>query len=88
MAEICARLKLQIGEEVPLIARSRQKESLSSALNHLQHIISGSASNTHHATELMAEDVRQAIRALERLIGRVDVDDVLDRIFGRFCIGK
>ena len=88
MAEICARLKLQIGEEVPLIARARQKESLSSALNHLQHIISGSASNTHPATELMAEDVRQAIRALERLIGRVDVDDVLDRIFGRFCIGK
>ena len=38
--------------------------------------------------ELIAEDVRTAIRALDALIGRVDVEDVLDRIFSSFCIGK
>jgi tRNA modification GTPase len=38
--------------------------------------------------ELGAEDLRRAVRALGRLTGRVDVEDVLDQVFGRFCIGK
>ncbi len=39
-------------------------------------------------SELVAEDVRLAVRALGRLTGRVDVEDVLDVIFRDFCIGK
>lgn len=38
--------------------------------------------------ELMAEDVRLAVRALGRITGRVDVEDLLDVIFRDFCIGK
>ncbi len=38
--------------------------------------------------ELAAEDVRLAVRALGRITGRVDVEDVLDAIFRDFCIGK
>lgn len=38
--------------------------------------------------ELRAEDLRRAADALGRITGRVDVEDVLDHIFGRFCIGK
>ena len=38
--------------------------------------------------ELAAEDVRLALRALGRVAGRVDVEDVLDVIFRDFCIGK
>lgn len=38
--------------------------------------------------ELAAELVRQAIRALDSLVGRVDVEDLLDEIFASFCIGK
>lgn len=38
--------------------------------------------------ELQAEDFRMAARALGRVTGRVDVEDVLDRLFGAFCIGK
>jgi tRNA modification GTPase len=38
--------------------------------------------------ELMAEDMRLAIRALGRITGRVDVEDLLDVIFRDFCIGK
>ena len=37
---------------------------------------------------LRAEDLRSAAHALGRIAGRVDVDDVLDRIFSQFCIGK
>ncbi|MBB4264537.1 tRNA uridine-5-carboxymethylaminomethyl(34) synthesis GTPase MnmE [Roseospira visakhapatnamensis] len=38
--------------------------------------------------ELVAEDLRLALRALGRITGRVDVEDLLDVIFGDFCIGK
>ena len=38
--------------------------------------------------ELAAEDLRLALRAMDRLIGRTDVEDLLDLIFRDFCIGK
>lgn len=38
--------------------------------------------------EITAEALRMAVRALERLVGRVDVEDVLDLVFRDFCIGK
>lgn len=38
--------------------------------------------------DLAADDMRQAIRALESLVGRVDVENLLDEIFSSFCVGK
>lgn len=38
--------------------------------------------------DLASEDLHQAIRALDALIGRVDVEHVLDEIFASFCLGK
>jgi tRNA modification GTPase len=38
--------------------------------------------------DIVAEELRLAARALGRLIGRVDVEDILDVIFRDFCIGK
>jgi tRNA modification GTPase len=38
--------------------------------------------------EVVAEELRLAATALGRLLGRVDVEDVLDAIFRDFCIGK
>jgi tRNA modification GTPase len=38
--------------------------------------------------ELAAEDLRLALRALGRVVGTVDVEDLLDLIFHDFCIGK
>ncbi len=40
------------------------------------------------APELIAEDLRLAARALGRITGRVDVEDILDVVFADFCIGK
>jgi tRNA modification GTPase len=38
--------------------------------------------------ETIAEDLRAAFRALERLIGRVGTEDVLGAVFAAFCLGK
>lgn len=38
--------------------------------------------------DIVAEDVRSAIRALELLVGRINVENLLDEIFSSFCLGK
>ena len=39
-------------------------------------------------SELVAEDLRLALRAIGRLTGRVDIEELLDTVFRNFCIGK
>ena len=39
-------------------------------------------------SEIVADELRTALRALEGLVGRVDVENLLDEIFSSFCIGK
>ena len=39
-------------------------------------------------TELLSEDIRSALHALNALVGRVDVENILDEIFSSFCLGK
>ena len=40
------------------------------------------------ALELLAEELRAAHRALGRILGEYDIEDLLGEIFSRFCIGK
>ena len=42
----------------------------------------------HTTPELAAEDLRHAADSLGRMIGVIDVEDLLDSIFASFCIGK
>ena len=67
---------------VPTNARHRRH--LGHARDQLEHFL---AADLAHL-ELRAEDLRVAATALGRLTGRIDVEDVLDQIFSRFCIGK
>jgi tRNA modification GTPase len=67
-----------------LIGRERQRTLLRETVWSLQRSI-GSAAN---GEELVAEDLRVAARSLGQLLGRVDVEDILDKIFREFCIGK
>jgi tRNA modification GTPase len=67
-----------------LITRTRQRELLQDTVNMLHHSIS----MFERGEELAAEDLRAAAYALGRLLGRVDVEDILDVIFRDFCIGK
>ena len=72
------------GREAPAITQIRHRRILLDAREHLQRGLV----RLGRDAELAAEDVRLATRALERLSGRVAVDDVLDRVFSSFCIGK
>jgi tRNA modification GTPase len=64
------------------LTRRRHRQALGDCLDALRRAAGGGAA------ELVAEDVRLAARALGRVTGRVDVEDVLDLIFREFCIGK
>lgn len=84
LAAIVARLqKLDQGEPA-LLTRGRHRVAVSDAIVALERAVSAD----HGQSELLAEDMRLAVVALERLVGRIDVEDVLDRLFAGFCIGK
>jgi len=72
------------GAEFPAATRIRHAESLTEARTYLQRALS----DVGLEVELAAEDVRLAARALSRITGRIDPEDVLDRVFSSFCIGK
>jgi tRNA modification GTPase len=74
------------GGEFPAATRERHKRDLVAARGHLAR--TARALKAPAEVELAAEDVRLAARCLERIAGRVDPEDVLDRVFARFCIGK
>jgi tRNA modification GTPase len=72
------------GVEWAAITRARHREGLETAKAALADFLLGNPAEL----ELRAEDLRNAATALGRLTGRVDVEDILDRIFADFCIGK
>ncbi len=74
------------GGEFPAATRARHRRDLAAAREHLAR--AADALNTKVEVELAAEDVRLAARSLARVTGRVDPEDVLDRVFSKFCIGK
>ncbi len=88
LADLIDRLRefaaSQIGTGEPvLLSRERDRAALVDAI--------GALDTTIHCLaepELAAESLRIASQALERLIGRIDVEQVLDRLFSSFCIGK
>jgi tRNA modification GTPase len=73
------------GAESALVTRERHRRALEDVLAALRRTL---RSNTSDREDLLAEELRIATRALGRLTGRVDVEDVLDVIFRDFCIGK
>jgi len=70
--------------EGAMVTRARQRDLLSRAADSLRR----SLDLVEEGEELAAEELRAAAYALGRLLGRVDVEDVLGAIFQKFCIGK
>jgi tRNA modification GTPase len=71
--------------EPALVTRQRQRHTLEEAAAALGRAL---AEGKNRREDIVAEELRLAARALGRLTGRVDVEDVLDVIFRDFCIGK
>ncbi len=68
--------------EAPIITRQRHRAALSDCHASLERsLVAG-------LPELVAEDLRLALRDLGRITGKVDVEDLLDIVFRDFCIGK
>ena len=77
--EVKARMSLT---EAPAFTRIRHRQALEDCVSCLSRALAA------EAAELKAEDLRLAARSLGRITGRVDVEEILDRIFAEFCIGK
>ena len=77
-----AEASLGLAGEAASVTRARHHQALAECAAAL--VRAGRAGEV----ALLAEDLRLAVRALGRITGRVDVEDILDVIFGEFCIGK
>jgi tRNA modification GTPase len=86
MADLIATLTARATLLLPAIG------SLALTTAQQAHIRAASAALTRASTQsddvLCAEDLRTAMRALDRITGAADTEAMLDTLFGRFCIGK
>lgn len=84
LTAIVNKLSALTPAEPALLTRERHRLAVSQAIVALDRAVD----SRHGRAELLAEDIRVAVLALERLLGRIDVEDVLDQLFSGFCIGK
>lgn len=76
----------KLAGEPALVTHARQRHALADAVARLEAGLAISGVTVQE--ELFAEELRLAARALGRVTGRVDVEEVLGEIFKNFCIGK
>jgi tRNA modification GTPase len=75
--------ELHGGFEPALVTRSRQKTQILRALECVARLRGDDLE-----PELMSEELRRAVAELDGLVGAIGSEDVLDRIFATFCVGK
>jgi tRNA modification GTPase len=66
----------------PLITQERYRVSLQNAVSNLENF------NLQKNIELASEDLRMTAREIGKITGKIDIENILDVIFSRFCIGK
>jgi tRNA modification GTPase len=81
------RARHPLPADTPLILRARHEAALSAARAELSQFLAVWTASALPAT-VAAVHVRAAVHALDELIGAVDADEVLARVFERFCVGK
>jgi tRNA modification GTPase len=82
VAELGRRAAVRLAGPPAIVTRARHRAALEECVAALVRARGAGL------PELIAEDLRLAVRALGRITGRVDVEDLLDVIFREFCIGK
>ena len=81
---VAVRSRLETGDASPALTRPRHRHALGEAMAALTPGLAAPAGQP----ALLAEDLRLATRAIGRITGRVDVEELLDFVFRDFCIGK
>jgi tRNA modification GTPase len=76
-----------LSTEQPILTRARHREAISSACREADLFLEVWRRETLPAT-IAGVHVRTAISYLEELIGAVGIEDILDRVFSSFCVGK
>jgi len=77
----------EIVPDLPILTRARHSKAIGTARSELEGFKQAWREEKLPAT-IAAVHLRTAVNALEELIGAVDVEDVLDRVFSSFCVGK
>ena len=77
---------LTLDSDQTIVTNSRHLEALKKALSSLENVRTSLSSGL--TSDLLAEDLRDALNHLGSITGEVTPDEVLGEIFGRFCIGK
>jgi tRNA modification GTPase len=86
LAEVAFGQLLALGDVEPVVTRARHRAALEKALVELEGFWAARASGVDAAAA--TTHLRAAVAALDDLIGVVTPDDVLDRVFSTFCVGK
>ena len=79
-------LEGNISSENTVVTNLRHYQALNGAYESLQSVLSGLS--LHITGDFLAMDIRHALRYLGEITGQVDVEDLLENIFSKFCIGK
>lgn len=83
-------ISVRLGRRAPssgLLTRARHRDVVQAGLASLDAAIEA-LNQPDPLPELIAEQIRDTIRSLDRLVGRVDVEHILGEIFSSFCLGK
>lgn len=88
LTSLLAFISTRISQDRPpegtvLISRERHKVHIEALQGRLQ-----SALNDSKSFDMKSEELREAVKCIGRVAGRVDAEEVLDKVFQEFCIGK
>jgi tRNA modification GTPase len=76
--------KAEIGESQAIITNERHRQCLNIAHERLE----SACADDHLPAEIVSAEVRAALNSLANLVGSTSTEDILGRIFSKFCIGK
>lgn len=74
------------GEANVIVSNERQRSCLEKAIKHVTACLKNIEKN--QPLEIISIDLRTALNSLEEIVGKVDTEELLGRIFSKFCIGK
>lgn len=79
-------LNENFSSDIPIIINLRHKQALLKTLNYLK--CATEILQTEFSPAILAIDLKEALNSLEEIIGKTTTEDLLNKIFSKFCIGK